>query len=307
MESQGITLLFWNIHGNSRKNKDSPDALRKRDKITKSVGRISRRYNVHVVLLAESDFWEDDAAVLGGLNGFPGLDSATTFKAITRTRQRIQVFSQFQVGQWSMLQAREYYSIWRLLLADRKVLLISAVHFPPFQHDQGDGQRHIAGLLRQDLDRLEPLYCKEPMTPGRFRGAPLIVIGDFNASPFDAGLVASYGLNATPDREYAERIGYRAYGDEVVPYFFNPTWRFLFPTEQESFTGTYYFRSEESPVWLRWYVLDQVLIRPCLKIVKLEIIKSDGSVSLLSKPNSFLNSPVPNVSDHLPLLVTIRV
>lgn len=118
-----------------------------------------------------------------------------------------------------------------------------------------------------------------------------IVIGDFNMNPFEIGMIATNGLHAIPDLEYAARniIG-REVDDTYYPFFYNPMWNF-FGDNVEPF-GTFYYRSSGN-VSYEWHVFDQVLIRPtlrqhlekdCIKIVTK--IENDSLINSMKRPDS---------------------
>ncbi|WP_375446294.1 endonuclease/exonuclease/phosphatase family protein [uncultured Fibrella sp.] len=132
----------------------------------------------------------------------------------------------------------------------------------------------------------------------------MIVVGDFNMNPFDAGMVSAAGFHGTMSSELAIE-GSRKIQERDYAYFYNPTWG-LFGDLIKEASGTYYYRNAEQ-VCLQWNMFDQVLIRPGLipNFVKesLTIIQQDGVTSLLTQKNR------PNqslYSDHLPLFFTLK-
>ena len=135
----------------------------------------------------------------------------------------------------------------------------------------------------------------------------MILVGDFNADPFEAGLASIHGIQGVPTKTIARR-GYRRYDGEIHRFFYNPMWglygdrRDAADFEDPEIPGTYYFKSG-SDHRLYWHMYDQVLIRPSLldrfPLDALEIIGRVGKDSLLDR------SGKPAPSDHLPLVFQI--
>jgi hypothetical protein len=89
-----------------------------------------------------------------------------------------------------------------------------------------------------------------------------IVLGDFNANPFDSPVASALGMNAVISRDVARR-GPRRVLNQSYPYFYNPMWNLYGDEPRLSAPATYYYRGSD-PHELYWHMLDQVLIRPSL-------------------------------------------
>jgi hypothetical protein len=297
------TILFWNV---------------KKNPIRENIARIVAREMVDVILIAESPYWNRPEDLLQTVNrefaamSFRGIRPTFRHISATNVNRRVQVFSHIHPSQWQLLQEREFHAIWRLKTRARNTLLLTAAHFPPMQLDEGDGQRYAANLLRRDLEGVEGRYSRDDVTNYArdrigFKGAPTLVIGDLNASPFEAGIAASYALNAVPWRPIA-RKGTRHVSNEYHPYFYNPMWRLMGvqDTDTDKSPGTYYYDNQDKPVWFGWYTLDQVLIRPRLLPYMsdgdVRVLLNDGVSSLVKRGE---RRPRREISDHLPLVVRI--
>lgn len=148
----------------------------------------------------------------------------------------------------------------------------------------------IGALSRQAVDQ-------------RWGQQPLIMLGDFNANPFDAEVCGSDGLFALRDRADARSVwasSLRPLGEKQRPLF-NPMWSLL-PEDERRPAGTLF--ADDHKEMLRWRLYDQILLSPDL------IDKVEGSPTILTKiverpllnPNGSIDL---DVSDHLP--VTLRV
>lgn len=123
---------------------------------------------------------------------------------------------------------------------------------------------------------------------------------DLNMNPFEAGVVAANGLNATMVRSQALKRS-RTVQDKEYTFFYNPMWGHFGDGERKP-PGTYHNVSDEHVTYY-WNIFDQVLIRPAL-VERLshdgvEIVTSAAGTSLLTRggrPNKSAGS------DHLPLL-----
>jgi hypothetical protein len=134
--------------------------------------------------------------------------------------------------------------------------------------------------------------------------ARTLVIGDFNAHPYQRGMVSADGLHAVPTRAVAARK-HRTVDGQRYKMFYNPMWRY-FGDAGPGPPGTYYrWRAEHECAF--WYVFDQVLLRPDLLPYftdpNLEVLTTDGVDSFL-RPDG---TPNPDVgSDHLPVLIRLN-
>lgn len=132
-----------------------------------------------------------------------------------------------------------------------------------------------------------------------------ILIGDFNMSPFEHGIVASNGIHALQDLEYlaAEKNG-REIDGTFYKYFYNPMWNFLGDASKPF--GTIYHRVS-GHISHEWHTYDQIMLRPELKthITKnsFKIITEIAGRNILKKHNR----PDEKYSDHLPILLTLKL
>jgi len=169
----------------------------------------------------------------------------------------------------------------------RQSLRIVALHLPSklYKDDgsqQGDGERLLGKIVRwetQDGDRRT------------------VLVGDFNANPFERALLDCKSFHAMPTERLANEIS-RTVGGEEYLFFYNPMWRFFGDAEGRT-PGTYFWRSSSDSLPM-WNVFDQVLVRPQLSgsIVSIRIIDRFAETSLL---NHLGRPDTEQFSDHLPI------
>jgi hypothetical protein len=131
-----------------------------------------------------------------------------------------------------------------------------------------------------------------------------IVVGDFNAHPFESAVLSSDGLHAIGIRQVSSLTSRPIrLGEAREDFFYNPMWR-LYGHIPSSDAGmaTYYWQNRLAGE-LFWHMLDQVVIRPeeCARFPEenLKILSNIGTVRLLA-PDGGLDQGVG--SDHLPLV-----
>lgn len=130
-----------------------------------------------------------------------------------------------------------------------------------------------------------------------------ILAGDLNMNPFEFGMIAADGLNATMDRRIALR-GSRVVKGKRLPFFYNPMWRFMHDEGREV-CGTYYFDSGTQENYY-WNVFDQAMIRPGLlrylpekPVNVVTTIRTRSLLSTNGRPDKDM------ISDHLPLVLRL--
>jgi len=286
-----VALLFWNVQ--------------KKD-VKHNVVRLAQGHGINILVVAEFDKDQDDGAWIMALNEPPRLPGENEFHLVSPVEKprvgtamaHVRIFTRLPLTAWRLCTMHNRYAVWTITLPNRCPFTLAITHFPAIQQDQGDQQREVAIALRQDIEKSETnLQQADPSDP-----LFSIVIGDFNANPFDAGIAAVYGLNATHLKATALGGPRKANGREH-PYFFNPMWRFLGVEPW----GSYFDNALANPIRFDWFLLDQVLVRPdVIRFFDLheepdvQILTSDGIVEFdLMLPKKQSDGNV--YSDRLPL------
>lgn len=158
-----------------------------------------------------------------------------------------------------------------------------------------------AANLRQQVESWELQYSTNKS----------VLIGDFNADPYSESMVAADALNSVMCRNIALRMRSRQKGSgrskKIIPMFYNAMWSALGDQTDTQQPGSYYNGGDLSDSAI-WHALDQVLIRPSLIPVldtgTPKFLTRIGSTSLLSPKANAVDT---SISDHLPVLVTLKI
>lgn len=167
--------------------------------------------------------------------------------------------------------------------------ILTGVHMPDRMSSDVYARIAKAGRIVNDIKNLEiSSKCKKT-----------IIIGDFNANPYDDEMLAMNSFNAVLFKDEILRAETKSVGGVSYRRFFNPILHFI--SEDTKLYGSfYYLNGSTSPIW---HCLDQVLVSRSLAdcVSNIEYLKEIKNISLLKrvKPNA-------EISDHLPLVVTLE-
>ncbi len=265
------TFLFWNIN---RKN------------LEEAIVNLAFRHEVDVIILAESN--TPPGVILKALNR-----KKTEFHFSPGDCKKIHIFTRFPRRFLKVEGENNRATVRRLKLPRQEEILLVAVHL---LHRQNEFQRN-----QECVELSEMIRDAE----SRIGHTKTVLVGDLNMNPFEYGVVAAAGLNATMARSIALRrersVDFRSY-----PFFYNPMWGLFGDTIKGRPCGTFYYGKKE-PTYF-WNMFDQVLIRPDLlpnfRNEDLEILIEDGINSFVS------SSGLPDkssASNHLPLLFKLNI
>ena len=171
-------------------------------------------------------------------------------------------------------------------------LIIAMIHNVSKLHTSEEEQKEILRLFHKDI-------CEEEK---KHNTKNTIVIGDFNANPFESSCIAANMMHAIPYIEELKSTARIIQGKEYQK-FYNPMWKFM--ANRESPYATYYYNNSDM-VNYYWNAYDQIIIRPHLLCAfeydSLNIITETTNHQLLKnrKPNK------EKYSDHLPLYCILR-
>jgi hypothetical protein len=267
------SFLFWNIKNNP---------------IESIIARLALRHEIDVIMLAECNI--APATLLLTLNE----STDNVYYYVPKSDcSRIEIFTRFSNGFIPIINDElesDKYTIRHLKRPEATDIILSVVHLP---------SKLYKGYmdLTSKMIKLSESIKKAERTIDHSR---TVIIGDLNMNPYEDSIIMASGLNGTMSRDIAqEKI--RKIDKEGYPFFYNPMWNFLGDFKSDP-PGTYYYRQAiENNI--RWYIYDQVLIRPDLlpyfNIKDLNILTSDGAIDFLS------NDGIPrkdDVSDHLPII-----
>lgn len=262
-------FLFWNLN---------------RRPISSLVAELAREFDIDVIILAECGI--DSDTLTKQLSSTVGFDYSEIFSP----KPRIRMFVRFDPS-WIALASDPPYAMIRYVThPDVPNFLIVAAHMPSKLHADDTDQLTYSIRLRQEIDRVE-----SELGHGR-----IVVVGDLNMNPFEAGVVSSDGFHGVMHRDIASRIS-RTVRSEERKFFYNPMLGY-FGDRTTGPPGTYYYGSTNSVAYF-WNMFDQVLFSADLMDAfdddNLEIVTTVGETSLVDHrglPDSTI------ASDHLPLV-----
>jgi len=259
-----MNILFWNLNKNP---------------ITNHVVDCLIENNIDLALFSEYiniDFDEIESKTeykhienVGGCNKI-------TMLALPKIKMLVQAeYSRFIL--YSFLFNNKQYNVAGIHLEDRRndpdgVLRLSTI-------------RDVTNSI---LEVEEKFYCDNTL-----------VIGDFNANPFDKELLQVDAFNAVLFKEIISRRDIKCINNKSYKRFYNPTLNFL-SESTKNYGSFYYNQSFNTPIWNSF---DQIIVRKPLMDLIEEVcyLRKIGSKSLINsiKPNK-------KISDHLPLIVNRR-
>lgn len=195
--------------------------------------------------------------------------------------------------QIKVVKESRYYSAFKLK-HDEEQILIFALHLPSkYAQETSDLNMYTSQIIRE-FEQIE-----EERKISRS-----LVVGDFNMSPFDEGMISALGFNAVMSTEIARKKSRKVLNQERK-FYYNPMWHMM-GNDDHDCKGTFYYSSSTKSFY--WYTYDQVILRPQLidnfSMDNLRIINKINDKSLITKSN------VPNkkeISDHLPIKFKINM
>jgi endonuclease/exonuclease/phosphatase (EEP) superfamily protein YafD len=253
------------------------------------VAELARSRSVDVLILLECAIGIAD--LLLALNE-PGSAEAIFYYAATPagSSDEIKIFTRFSTEFLRPIQDARRLTIRHLVLPARTDVMLAVVHFRSKLHWSDTSQYFECTELGRTIADAER----------QVGHSQTVLAGDLNMNPFEAGVVAANGLNATMVRSQALKQS-RTVQDKEYTFFYNPMWGHFGDGELKP-PGTYHNVSNEHVTYY-WNIFDQVLVRPSL-VERLsrdgvEIVTSVAGASLLTRNGR----PDKSVgSDHLPLL-----
>ena len=162
---------------------------------------------------------------------------------------------------------------------------LSCVHLPSKLNGLDDNTRKI--VVRSILEEVKDI---EKVFDNR-----TIVVGDFNADPYEGTMLGVDGFHALPDKGFA-KTGRKVQG-KVFEAFYNPTWNLY--GDYNPPTGTHFYNNSHATNQL-WYLLDQVIMRP-------DMIENFVPESLQIIYEGVKNKHGrPGKSDHFPIVFSLK-
>lgn len=186
------------------------------------------------------------------------------------------------------VQQQKRYNIYNIKTAVKDYIL-AAVHLEDRRNYEIADRTRTIRCLVADIERTEKLFkCNNT-----------IVIGDFNANPYDEELLSKYAFNAVLFKTIISKSELTNPDSFKLKRFYNPILHYI--SEDTGMYGSFYY--EKGHMTPYWHCLDQVLVRKSL-------VNSVNHMEYLKRINTkdLLVNAIPNrkISDHLPLLVNLQ-
>ena len=148
------------------------------------------------------------------------------------------------------------------------------------------------------IDTIKGLVADIEQTEDLFKCNNTIVIGDFNANPYDEELLSKFAFNAVLFKPIINKSELTNPNSLKRKRFYNPILHYI--SEDTQMYGSFYYENDYATSY--WHCLDQVLVRKSL-------VNCVNHVQYLKRINTknLLENTIPNVriSDHLPLLFSL--
>lgn len=181
----------------------------------------------------------------------------------------------------------KYYTNVKLPKLDLDII---SLHLPSQMFQHFDALKEFIRDFRKDID----------INIGIPNEKRILLIGDFNVSPFDKPMIDFDGFSATNSTNSRQSITHL--GKKKAVYY-NPTWKLY---SNSDFPGTKYFKRPSGSSYdiLEHHFLDQVVIS-----TKLSSELKNENIKVIEKSQNYtyynLGSNVIVESDHLPLCYEI--
>lgn len=264
------TFLVWNVGGKA---------------LDGVLTRLVSEHRVDVLLLVERP--ESDGTllrILGSFGDFSRIPSHERFGLYARTPGAF-------FERLSPPASDQRSDFWRFRLNSTTSLTVVAVHGPDRHNKPEECDRMLFFSRLSENIRWAERHVGHKCT---------IVLGDFNANPFEESIGGVLGLHAISVREVGGKNS-RTVGNRDYEFFFNPMWS-CYGRRQSAPLATHYF-TRSGPHEIFWHMIDQVVLRPDVLPFfaddRLRILHRAGPIDLVTR-NGYPDKA--NASDHLPFL-----
>lgn len=268
-----MKFLLWNVH---------------RKPLDDLVVALVRQHKVDVLVLIERD--SSSQTLL------PALQSVGRFTDVF-SNERFAVYVRFDprcVQRILRPDQSDRMEYWHVKQKNKDDILLVLVHGLDLRNNS-EGKRCL--FFKRVVDDI--IWIETTLNHKR-----TLVLGDFNANPFDPVVGSVRGLHAIRMRTVNGRSDRNVLGS-TYQFFYNPMWGCYGNDRQPPGTFFHYAYDEHE---LFWHMLDQVVLRPellsCFQEKSLRILREAETASLLNTQG------IPdriNASDHLPVLFRLNL
>lgn len=258
-----MNLLFWNIMGNN---------------LSSYIATCLINNDIDIAIFSEhkgTDFKTLSKKI--GYSLYEGMGGCD--KTILLSKKNVQV---------DLKQEQNRYALY-VVNIDRTQYVLAGIHLHDRRNTDTATRIAYIGRLVNDIKNIER----------NNKCSNTIIIGDFNANPYDDELLQANAFNAVLFKEVIRKSETRTIDETVYRRFYNPILNFI--SEDTKNYGSFYFtQGSNSPIW---HCLDQILIsKPLIdRFDSMCYLKQIGNNSLIKKIQ-----PNEAISDHLPLFAKIN-
>lgn len=278
-----INILFWNAKASKKTLSDGP---KEKERIENNLISLIIERRCDIVVLAEYDL---DLNALCNKISLHSRDFKIA--AIAKdTRVKLIIDTKFKL---ELLRDSAYYFIYNIKCATLEFLL-SGVHLQSKLHATNADREMVAGDLIYKIQESEELV----------KHKNVIIVGDFNADPFEDVMVKGNMMHAIPFADIVIKKQSRKVAGKKYQMFYNPMWNFFgdlnFPY------GTFYYDAGGS---MNFYhnIFDQAIFSANMtKHLDRENIKIIDSIKNCSLMDCKGNPNQEMFSDHLPIFFQIK-
>lgn len=260
-----MKLLFWNIH-----NTDNSSLI----------AECIKEHGVDVAVFAE--YKNTDFDKLIGLlgDGYDLVDLIGCDKLRLIVSKGVDVYA---------VRGQSRFFICLIQFDGSEWLLVGAHLQDRWSSEDPSKRLHTIRQIMAALKESQSEYCCKNK----------IIIGDFNAGPFDRELLQPDAFNAVPFKDVIRKRTSRKWNEAEYEHLYNPVVNWL--SEETSTYGSYY--TSNPTVNPYWHCFDQVLVSRSLVdwVQDFSYLRSIGQRSLMADVR-----PDSAISDHLPLLVALE-
>lgn len=276
-----INVMFWNANIRNHENVDEDKCIN----IDNVIAAIALEYNCDIIVLAEYDL--DVRNICKKLEANDIFFSSRDVIGNTHIKIIARNFLKSEI-----IRDSSRYAIYDFEWGNVHFML-AGVHFPSKLHDE-DRQELIGRQLVDDILDSEK----------RLKHNNTIIVGDFNANPFENAMISFGYMHAIYDSEIVEKKKVRKCCDMTRQFLYNPMWN-LFGDDNLP-KGSYYCDTGGVKN-LYWNIFDQVLISP--NVVKSYIRESMKIITSIKDYKLLDREGIPDkvsYSDHLPLFFSFE-
>lgn len=273
------TFLFWNVQ---TKQLDG------------HIVRLAQEHKVDVLLLIEPP--KPDNTLFSQLNAL------RPYRRVT-AHDRFGVYVSFNSAQMVRITpptnlAGDRVDYWDVRLSKKNRLFLVLVHGPDISNYSVPARSLFFVRLGNDVLWIEDNHHQ-------VKHKQTVILGDFNANPFEAIIGGIDGLHALRVQDVGGKRK-RSVMNQEYEFFCNPMWS-CYRGWEKSPPGTHYYNASGVHE-VFWHMIDQVVLRPqalhLFSEKNLRVLTKAGNVSLLT------NRGLPdasNASDHLPVLFKLNL